>query len=65
MEVFEKHRDWHKLPAEDYTAMCEMFRIVENYRESLDLMDTPFPKVIIAGSGMVTGGRRLYQICMK
>lgn len=59
LEVFEKHRDWHKLPAEDFTAMCEMFQIVENYQESLELMDTPFPKVVIAGSGMVTGGRVL------
>ncbi len=57
--VFEKHKNWHKLPAADYTAMCEMFRVVENYRETLDLIDTPYPKVIIAGSGMVTGGRVL------
>ena len=57
--VFEKHKDWHKLPAADYTAMCSMFRVVENFRETLDLIDTPYPKVIIAGSGMVTGGRVL------
>lgn len=59
LEVFEKHKAWHKLPVTDYTAMCEMFRVVENYRETQDLIDTPFSKVIIAGSGMVTGGRVL------
>ena len=57
--VFEKHKDWHKLPSAEYTAMCEMFQVVENYRETLSLVETKYPKIIIAGSGMVTGGRVL------
>jgi metallo-beta-lactamase family protein len=57
--VFEKHRDWHKLPTAEYTAMCEMFQVVEDYRETMNLIDTKYPKIIIAGSGMVTGGRVL------
>ncbi len=59
LEVFEKHKDWHKLPAEDYNAMCNMFQVVESYKETLQLIETPYPKIIIAGSGMVTGGRVL------
>ena len=57
--VFEKHRDWHKLPSSEYTSMCEMFQVVENYQETMRLVETKYPKVIIAGSGMVTGGRVL------
>lgn len=57
--VFEKHRDWHKLPSAEYTAMCEQFQVVENFRETMNLIETKYPKVIIAGSGMVTGGRVL------
>lgn len=57
--VFEKHRDWHKLPSDEYTAMCEMFQVVENFRETLQLIETKYPKIIIAGSGMITGGRVL------
>jgi metallo-beta-lactamase family protein len=57
--VFEKHKDWHKLPSEEYTAMCALFQVVENYQETMRLVDTKYPKVIIAGSGMVTGGRVL------
>ncbi|MFN0216947.1 MAG: MBL fold metallo-hydrolase RNA specificity domain-containing protein [Saprospiraceae bacterium] len=57
--VFEKHRGWHKLSSAEYTAMCEMFQVVENYRETQNLIETKYPKVIIAGSGMVTGGRVL------
>ncbi len=59
LDVFEKHKTWHKLPVEDYTAMCDMFQVVENYKETLELIDTSFPKIVIAGSGMVTGGRVL------
>jgi metallo-beta-lactamase family protein len=57
--VFEKHKDWHILPRETYTAMCEAFQIVETYQETMELIDTKYPKIIIAGSGMVTGGRVL------
>jgi len=59
LSVFEKHRDWHKLPAAEYRAMCEQFHVVENFRETLRLIETKYPKIIIAGSGMVTGGRVL------
>ncbi len=59
LSVFEKHKDWHKLPSEEYTAMCALFQVVENYQETMRLVDTKYPKIIIAGSGMVTGGRVL------
>ncbi|MEY3243617.1 MAG: hypothetical protein RIR11_5056 [Bacteroidota bacterium] len=62
LEVFEKHKDWHKLPSDDYNAMCEMFQLVEAYSETQDLVETPYPKIIIAGSGMITGGRVLHYL---
>lgn len=57
--VFEKHKDWHQLPTDTYTAMCGIFDIVESYQETMHLVETRYPKIIIAGSGMVTGGRVL------
>lgn len=57
--VFEKHKGWHKLPSDEYTAMCALFQVVENYQETMNLVETNYPKIIIAGSGMVTGGRVL------
>ncbi len=59
LEVFDKYKRWHKLPVEDYTAMCNMFQVVENYKETQGLVNTEYPKIVIAGSGMVTGGRVL------
>ena len=39
--------------------MCSYFEIVRSYRETLFLRDDSTPKIVIAGSGMMTGGRIL------
>ena len=59
VEVFHKSLNWHKLSKDDCTSMCEIFEIVKSFRETLKLIVTTHPKIIIAGSGMVTGGRVL------
>lgn len=59
LEVFKHHPDWHKLPQEDYYAMCKHTNIVSSYKETWEAIDDRRSKVIIAGSGMVTGGRVL------
>lgn len=59
LDVFHKHRDWHKLPIDECTKMCNAFRIVEEYKETWEWIDNKKPKIIIAGSGMVSGGRVL------
>jgi metallo-beta-lactamase family protein len=59
LEVFHKSFQWHKLSMEDSAAMCKMFEVVQSFQESLAHISTPYPKIIIAGSGMVTGGRVL------
>ncbi len=59
LDIFHHHREWHKLAAEDCTKMCDMFRIVKEYKETWEVIDDPRSKIIIAGSGMVSGGRVL------
>ena len=59
LEVFHKHRDWHKLPTEDCTKMCNIFQIVKSYKETWEVIDNKKPKIVVAGSGMITGGRVL------
>lgn len=39
--------------------MSERFHLVQSYAETWEIVDNPAPKIIIAGSGMVTGGRVL------
>jgi metallo-beta-lactamase family protein len=59
LEIFENNRKWHKLPEEEYVAMCKMFRMVSEYQETIAMIYDEQPKVVIAASGMITGGRVL------
>jgi len=59
LEVFNRFPKWHKLSTQEYKAMCNHINIVESYRETWETIDDKRSKIIIAGSGMVTGGRVL------
>ncbi len=59
LDVFRSFPDWHKLPIKDFEAMNNRMRIIRSYKETWETIDNPQPKVVIAGSGMVTGGRVL------
>ncbi len=59
LSVFELFPNWHKLPMKEYYAVCNHINIVTSYRETWEVIDNPQPKIVIAGSGMVTGGRVL------
>lgn len=57
--IFEDNLKWHKLPLEQCIEMSRMFTLVSDYQETIDLIYEDRPKVVIAASGMVTGGRVL------
>ena len=59
LDVFKRFPTWHKLPMAEYDAMCNHVNIVQSYRETWETIDDKRSKIIIAGSGMVTGGRVL------
>jgi len=59
LSVFERFPDWHKLSMKEYDAMCNHFNIISSYADTWKTIDDPRPKIVIAGSGMVTGGRVL------
>jgi metallo-beta-lactamase family protein len=59
LEIFENHRNWHKLPEHEFVAMCKMFTMITDYQETIQTIFDEKPKVVIAASGMVTGGRVL------
>jgi metallo-beta-lactamase family protein len=43
----------------EYAALCDHFSVISSYKETWETIDDPRPKIVIAGSGMVTGGRVL------
>ncbi|WP_055444514.1 MBL fold metallo-hydrolase RNA specificity domain-containing protein [Lacinutrix himadriensis] len=59
LDVFKRFPKWHKLSPADYNAMCNHVNIIQSYKETWETIDDKRSKIIIAGSGMVTGGRVL------
>ena len=59
LDVFKRFPKWHKLSDTAYNAMCNHINIIQSYKETWETIDDPRSKIIIAGSGMVTGGRVL------
>ncbi|MAL60329.1 MAG: MBL fold metallo-hydrolase [Flavobacteriaceae bacterium] len=57
--VFEQFPEWHKLSNKEVSALKSRMNIITSYKETWETIDDPRPKVVIAGSGMVTGGRVL------
>ncbi|NNC49142.1 MAG: MBL fold metallo-hydrolase [Flaviramulus sp.] len=59
LKVFKRFPNSHKLFIQDYDAMCNHINIIQSYKETWETIDDKRSKIIIAGSGMVTGGRVL------
>ena len=59
LDIFLENMQWHKLSQNDCSEMSKMFKIVSEFEQTLLIIEDPQPKVILAASGMVTGGRVL------
>ncbi|TVQ67248.1 MAG: MBL fold metallo-hydrolase [Balneolaceae bacterium] len=58
-DLFHTYPEWHRLSASEFRQMTHRIREVKSFRETWEIIDDPQPKIIIAGSGMITGGRVL------
>ena len=61
-DLYVRHRTEHRLSALQCRQMCEIARFVQTPEESRKLDSTPWPMVIVAASGMATGGRVLHHL---
>ncbi len=59
LEIFHHHTHWHKLPVQECNEMCKEIIRTQTMEETLKLAVDKTPKIIIAGSGMASGGRVL------
>lgn len=59
LSIFESFSEWHKIKPDEFKNMLSYFNIITSYRETWETIDDKRSKVVIAGSGMVTGGRVL------
>ncbi|MYM95432.1 MBL fold metallo-hydrolase RNA specificity domain-containing protein [Duganella vulcania] len=60
--LYQKHRHLHRLDHKQCEAMCHAAHIVNSVEESIALNMRRLPMVIIAASGMATGGRVLHHL---
>jgi metallo-beta-lactamase family protein len=61
-EIFQRHKDDHKLSAAEVRAAFAVARYVHTSEESKSLDQMAMPKVIVSASGMATGGRVLHHL---
>ncbi|MFT7252490.1 MAG: metallo-beta-lactamase family protein, partial [Flavobacterium sp.] len=59
LDVFLENTKWHKLNPYQCEEMCKMFTMISSYKDTIETIYNENPKVIIAASGMITGGRVL------
>lgn len=60
--LYQRFRGEHRLSPEECDGMCRGTQFVRSTRESIDLDQQRTPAVIIAASGMATGGRVLHHL---
>ncbi len=58
-QVFSRFSDFHKIPPGEFEAMKNRFELVSSYKRTWEIIDMTKPRIVIAGSGMITGGRIL------
>lgn len=61
-KIYHRHRTEHRLSHEECESMCHAAEIVNSVADSKALNMRKGPMVIIAGSGMATGGRVVHHL---
>jgi len=59
LQVFKDYKEWHKLNDNELNRVIKSFQIVESFKETWEVIDKKSSKIILAGSGMLGGGRVL------
>lgn len=57
--LFGQFPDWHRLSPRDLKALSEHTVLIREYADTWKAIDLPGTKVVLAGSGMLSGGRVL------
>jgi metallo-beta-lactamase family protein len=61
-DVLRRHSSWHKLSQQQCNAIFEDIAIIRDFADTLNVADMDGSKIVIAASGMLTGGRALFYL---
>ena len=59
LALFDDYKDWHNIDQDEFDRISKSFQIVETIKDTWNVINNKTSKVIVAGSGMITGGRVL------
>lgn len=59
LTIFSKNPGWHKLSKTESVQILKEIRVISKQEETIQLAKDTTPKIILAASGMATGGRVL------
>ena len=61
-EVYLKYKNAHTLTDEDIKSMLSTVQLISGVNTSKSIVKDEKPKIVLAGSGMITGGRVLHYL---
>ncbi|UMB61526.1 MBL fold metallo-hydrolase [Lutibacter sp. A80] len=61
-EVYFKHKEIHNLTESDIKSMLQTVQLISDVSASKAVVNNNAPKIVLAGSGMLTGGRVLHYL---
>lgn len=61
-EVYFKHKNIHTLTENDIRSMLNTVQLISDVNASKAVVNDDAPKIVLAGSGMLTGGRVLHYL---
>jgi len=61
-KVYEKYNEWQNLSHFDLSRMYEGIKFISDFEQSRAVVLDNHPKIVIAGSGMMEGGRILHYL---
>jgi metallo-beta-lactamase family protein len=61
-EIYFKYKNIHKLTNDDIKSMLDTVDLISDIKDSKAIVADTNPKIVLAGSGMVTGGRVLHYL---
>lgn len=61
-KIFHDYSYWLKIPENECEEMFNHIKVIRSVEESKSVVFNDEPKIVIAGSGMITGGRILFYL---
>jgi metallo-beta-lactamase family protein len=61
-DVYNHFPRWHHIPSTEWRQMLYGIHMISDFQESTKIVSDNKPKIVIAGSGMLEGGRMLHYL---